>query len=310
MSSNTQNPDYPAGAVPVVANPAEEGEVPKRRHPRMSVRNRILFFVTAWLIVLMPFLFWWNTWFGRQLSDAKLNQYLHDQQKPRHIQHALVQIGDRMARHEASVTKYYPELVALAAFPADEIRNTDAWAMGQDSSNPAFHEALLKMLRDLSPMVRGNAALALVRFGDATGKPEIMSLLQPSKIKAPKGGRVLDVTRPGTPIHQNGLVIKLRSDDQNKNETTEVRSAISGRVRSIEVRTGDRVRTGDELAVIDPGAEQVWEALRALHIIGNLNDLPAVLPYERELPNLPDRIRQQASLTEKVIRERAGQEHN
>src|SRR5437764_9976455 len=66
-----------------------------RRHARMSVRNRVLFFVTAWLIVLMPFLFWWNTWFGRHLSDPKLNEYLHDTQKPRHIQHALVQIGDR-----------------------------------------------------------------------------------------------------------------------------------------------------------------------------------------------------------------------
>jgi len=32
--------------------------------------------------------------------------------------------------------------------------------------------------------------------------------------------------------------------------------------------------------------------------------------FEREVPNLPDRIRQQASLTEKAIRERAGQEKN
>ena len=33
--------------------------------PRMSTRNRLLFFVTGWLIAFMPFLFWWNTWFGR-----------------------------------------------------------------------------------------------------------------------------------------------------------------------------------------------------------------------------------------------------
>ena len=39
----------------------------------------------------MPFLFWWNTWFGRHLSDKQVNKYLHDEQKPRHIQHALVQ---------------------------------------------------------------------------------------------------------------------------------------------------------------------------------------------------------------------------
>ena len=39
-------------------------------------------------------------------------------------------------------------------------------------------QALLKMLADPSPMVRGNAALSLVRFGDASGRPQILALLQ------------------------------------------------------------------------------------------------------------------------------------
>ena len=66
---------------------------PKRS---MSRTQKILFFATGWLIVLMPFLFWWNTWFGRHLSDQQLTEYLHDDKKPRHIQHALVQMGERM----------------------------------------------------------------------------------------------------------------------------------------------------------------------------------------------------------------------
>ncbi len=130
----------------------------------MSTRNRLLFFFTAWLIVLMPFLFWWNTWFGRQLSDQQLNEYLQDNKKPRHIQHALVQIGERVTRHDASVTHWYPDVVRLASYPIEEVRNTDAWVMGQDAtskdaSSAGFHEALLKMLNDSSLMVRGNAAL-------------------------------------------------------------------------------------------------------------------------------------------------------
>jgi len=40
------------------------------------------FFVTAWLIVLMPFLFWWNTWFGRQLPDKQISEYLQDEKHP------------------------------------------------------------------------------------------------------------------------------------------------------------------------------------------------------------------------------------
>jgi len=43
--------------------PVEPEKKPKRH---MSTGQRLLFFLTAWLICLMPFLFWWNTWFGRQ----------------------------------------------------------------------------------------------------------------------------------------------------------------------------------------------------------------------------------------------------
>jgi len=65
---------------------------------RMSTTQRLLLFATAWLICLMPFLFWWSTWFGRPLSDRQLNDYLQDNKHPRHIQHALVRLGDWMPR--------------------------------------------------------------------------------------------------------------------------------------------------------------------------------------------------------------------
>src|SRR6202049_724498 len=68
---------------------------------RMSARNRLIFLLVACLIVLMPFLFWWSTWFGRRLSDTQITAYLNDDKHPRHIQHALVQLGERMARQDA-----------------------------------------------------------------------------------------------------------------------------------------------------------------------------------------------------------------
>jgi biotin carboxyl carrier protein len=271
---------------------------------RMSTGNRILFFVTAWLIVLMPFLFWWNTWFGRQLSETQLTEYLHDEKKPRHIQHALVQIGERMGRQDQAVKVDYPDLVRLASHPVEEVRNTDAWVMGQDTSGPGFHEALLKMLQDSSPMVRGNAALSLVRYGDATGQPQIIALLQAAHVNSPASGRILDADKPGTAIHQGGLVAKLQTQDQSQ-QTIEIRSPISGRLRSVSVQTGQNVTAGSEIATVDPGTEQVWEALRALYLVGQPEDLPAITPYERDVPENPDHIRQQAALTEKAIRERA-----
>ncbi len=285
----------------------ESSAKPRRR---MSTGNRILFFVTAWLIVLMPFLFWWNTWFGRQLSNQQLTEYLHDEKKPRHIQHALVQIGERMARNDQAVKADYPDLVRLATHPVEEVRNTDAWVMGQDTSGPGFHEALLKMLNDSSPMVRGNAALSLVRYGDATGRPQILALLQPAQVTCPADGRVLDADKPGTAIHQGGLIAKLEIQSQESQadqsqKTVEVRSPIAGRLRSVSVQTGQNVTAGSEIATVDPGTEQVWEALRALYLVGRPEDLPAITPYERDVPENPDHIRQQASLTDKAIRERA-----
>src|SRR5882724_8334224 len=275
----------------------ESGKKPKHK---MSTGQRLLFFLTAWLICLMPFLFWWNTWFGRQLPDKQLVEYLNDEKKPRHIQHALVQIGERMGKHDASVTRWYPELIRLATHHVEEVRNTDAWVMGQDTSGAGFHEALLKMLGDSSPIVRGNAALSLVRFGDASGRAEIVRLLQPATVTAPQSGTITDTSSVGTITHQNGVIAKLQAGGK----ISEIRSPIGGRVRTLAVQTGKNVAAGDEIATVSPGTDQAWEALRALYLVGQLDDLPSVLPYERELPDIPDHVRQQATETEKAIRER------
>jgi len=275
----------------------------------MSARNRLLFFVVAWLIVLMPFLFWWNTWFGRQLPDRQISEYLNDEKHPRHIQHALVQVGERMARRDAGAARWYPEMVRLSAHPVEEVRNTDAWVMGQDISGAGFHAALLKMLNDSSLMVRGNAALSLVRFGDSAGRPQIVALLQPAIVTAPSAGRVTDTDKVGTSIHRGGLIAKLQVDrsaaaSQNGQQTAEIRSPITGRIRTLSVATGATVTMGTEVARVDPADDQVWEALRALYLVGQVEDLPAIRPYQRELPEISYRIRQQAVLTEKAIRDR------
>jgi hypothetical protein len=173
--------------------------------------------------------------------------------------------------------------------------------MGQDTAGAGFHDALLKMLNDASPMVRGNAALSLVRFGDATGRPQIVALLQPAHITSPDAGRIADADRPGTAIHQGGLIAKLQAGNA---PVEEIRSPIPGRIRSV-AGTGLNVAAGAEIAVVDPSTEQVWEALRALYLIGQLEDIPAIVPYERELPDISNDVRQQAIITERAIRERA-----
>jgi len=285
----------------------EASAVPEQRHAKrsMSRTQKILFFATGWLIVLMPFLFWWNTWFGRHLSDQQLTEYLHDDKKPRHIQQALVQISERISHKDAAVRQWYPDLERLANDPVEEVRNTDAWVMGQDTSGARFHDTLLKMLSDSSPMVRGNAALSLVRFGDASGRLQIVALLQPAQITAPVDGRVVDADRPGTAIHQGGLLAKVAT--AGSSAPVEIRSPIPGRIRSVS-QPGANVTAGSEVAVVDPGTDQVWEALRALYLVGQVDDLAAIRPYERELPDISNDVRQQALETEKAIEQRAKKE--
>jgi hypothetical protein len=103
-------PDIPDAQLGSDGAPA----IPPKPKRSMSRTQKILFFATGWLIVLMPFLFWWNTWFGRHLSDQQMAEYLHDSKHPRHIQHALVQLGERMAQPGSganAVQKWYPDLV-------------------------------------------------------------------------------------------------------------------------------------------------------------------------------------------------------
>jgi hypothetical protein len=318
MSAQPGSPSTPQPAS------SPERETPGKPGRSMSRTQKILFFATGWLIVLMPFLFWWNTWFGRHLSDPQMTEYLHDDKKPRHIQHALVQLGDRMSRGDAAAKQWYPDLVHLAGDPVEEVRNTDAWVMGQDISGAGFHDTLRQMLTDSSPTVRGNAALSLVRFGDATGRPQIVALLAPAEVRVPTSGQlgpstpddfwsdrgrtasVVDRASPGTSIRELGVVVKLGvAVGPDGTGVVELRSPITGRVRTMSAV--QQVHPGDVLAVIDPATEQVWEALRALYLVGQTDDLPAIRPYERDLPGVSNDVRQQAIETEKAIQKRSQQ---
>src|SRR5882724_8968682 len=131
----------------------------------------LLITLFALLLVLFPFLFWYLTWFGRKLTDPQIDSYLADKSSPRHGQHALVQIGERLTQHR-DASRWYPGVIEQASNPSLELRQTAAWIMGQDRNYPPFHETLLRLIHDPEPMVRRNAALALAVFGDAAARPE------------------------------------------------------------------------------------------------------------------------------------------
>lgn len=264
---------------------------------RWRVPSPIWVMLLVFASILVPYLFWQGTWFGRPLNDQQLARYLDDKEKPRHVQHALSQIADRIVRRDPSVSKWYPKVIAAASSPVLEVRLTAAWVMGQDNHNEEFHSTLSRMLDDPEPMVRRNAALALVRFGDARARPVLAQMLRPYLLTAPAAGKFSMRLREDDPVNVGTMVAHI--------DQAEVRSPVPGQVRRRLQQEGAQVRTGDPIAELGPAPEQVWEALRALYLIGTPDDLPDVERFLRPAPGMPDRVQQQARLTADAIRSRA-----
>jgi biotin carboxyl carrier protein len=272
---------------------------PSRKYPWAIV-------VVVVLFVVVPFVSWYGTWFGRPLSDPKMLEYLHDQNKPRNVQHALSQIGNRIIDADQSVKRFYPEVVGASENKQPEVRMTAAWAMGQDNTYQDFHTALLTMLQDPIAGVRHNAALGLVRFGDSSGRQELVAMLKPYAVLSERAGTVdLVVKEPGVSVAANGTLARLQEASGN---TIEIHAVEAGRVESISIANHSSVEAGTELMTLAPSTEQVWEALRALYIVGKPEDIPEIQRYMRPSPTIPDRIQKQATSTAEAIRDRAGSE--
>ena len=272
-----------------------------RSRPGMPLRWTYAILILAFLFVLMPFLFWRQTWFGSPLTDEEIGKNFADVQHPRKIQHALAQVEKRMAQGDASASRWYPQVIAQADSQVHELRMTAAWVMGQDNKVPEFHQALLRLLRDSHPMVRRNAALALVRFGDASGHSEIIGLLLPYEMKSPAAGALGQRLQAGDSINPGTLVGRITAGDQE----TEIRADVPGTLDQWLASEGATVQAGQGIATLAPDQSSVWEALRALVLIGRAEDLPIVERYTSRFGDAPESIQQQARATAQAIRKRA-----
>lgn len=247
------------------------------------------------------FLFWYQTWFGRPLSDQEMTDWLTDTSAPHKTQHAMTQLAARMSRRDPAVKRWYPQLIALAETREPGLRLMAAWAMGQDDQSQEFHEELRKLLQDTVPMVRWNAALALVRFHDAAGEQQLRTMLRPLSVLASQGGSVVFRVKEGEEVNNGSLLAEV----QGLAGVAQVRSPLAGRVERLGVADGTKVNSGETIACLAPGAEQVWESLRALYLVGREEDLDDVERFARGVPGMPEGVRRQAALTAQAIRLRA-----
>ena len=258
--------------------------------------------VLAVLFVVVPFLTWYLTWFGRPLSDDDITKYLSDRQNVRRVQQALTQVEERIEKGDATARRWYPQIVGLMESPVAEIRKTVAWVMGQDNNSKEFHAGLRKLVTDPHPAVRRNAAVQLVRFKDTAGLGELRAMLVPFDVLAPVEGTVGSVLAAGGEVRENALVARI-TDAQN--QVQEVRSPLHGKIVGVHTSTGARVSAGGPLLAIGPDEEFVYEALRALYFVGESEDLKEVERYARGVEGMPQRVKEQAAQTAKAIRGRS-----
>ena len=284
--------------------PATEDATTKPIKPGMKQRWLVIILALTFLFVLMPFLFWQATWFGRPLNDAQLEKALANVDQPREIQHALSQVADRILSPNPatrdSARRFYPDVTRLAHTGGDEIRLTTAWVMGQDNAVPEFHQALSQLLEDPNPMVRRNAALSLVRFGDVAGRDEIRRILLPYAMAASRNGKLVERLKPGDVINPGTLLGRVDAD----HEKFELRSQVPGTIERWLVQDGATIAVKQPVLNIDPSTSEVWEALRALYLVGEKQDLPSVERFAQPQQGMPADVRQQAAVTAREIESR------
>lgn len=287
MTSTTENPNGNKSAATLKSS----GE--QRR------RSSIPLTIVAALFVIGALMTWYLTWFGRGLNDQEITEYLSDTSKPRRVQHALSQIAERIASGDQAAKQWYARIIDLSRSDVVEVRLTASWAMGQDNRSQEFHEALLNRLRsDPEPIVRRNAAIQLVRFGDGSGHMEIVAILEPIGVTAPSSGVIINSLPVGLVVRRNALLAKI---DREAGGVV-IRAPIPGKIAS-NVERNRNVAAGDRLFEIASDEESVWEALRALYYVGKAEDLEKISAYIDG--DSSDRVKKQAALTVQAIQSRA-----
>ena len=256
--------------------------------------------VVAILFVVVPFLTWYWTWFGRTLSDAEIERYLREG-NVRHTQHALSQVGERIEKGQEGAGRWNGQVVALAASPSPDVRMTAAWVMGLEHKSGEFQAALARLLEDPEPIVRRNAALALVRFGDPRCRAELAAMLRPFTVRAAAGGTARTALTAGSRVKRESLLLKFSDPSGGGGE---VRSPLPGRVERALVRDGEAFVAGAELFVLAPDEEQVSDALTGLFYFGQAEELTDVERYAAGVEGMSGELKANAARTAEAIRRR------
>jgi hypothetical protein len=266
-----------------------------------ALKSQLILVAILLICTVLPSMFWHDVWFGRVLDDQELSEYLADNESPRRIQHALVQLGERMEQGEELSNTWYQRILELSKHGQVEIRTLSAWIMGKGTDQPVFRQKLLQMLGDPHPLVRRNAALSLVRFGDSSGRSELQAMLGSFVVESPFEGKLSFLVEEKDWADSGSRIARVTTEAG----VEDVVAPVSGQVESRLASDESQVKSGARLLVLLPDPEHVWESLRALYLVGTLEDLALVESF-RERTEYGETLQRQIELTREAILEREG----
>jgi pyruvate/2-oxoglutarate dehydrogenase complex dihydrolipoamide acyltransferase (E2) component len=128
-------------------------------------------------------------------------------------------------------------------------------------------------------------------------------MLRPLSVKLPQAGTLLTVLPVKSSVTREAMLARVRDE---KGAVQEVRAPVAGKIERVSVTDGASVALGAELLVLAPDGKNVWEALRALYLVGESDDLPEIERYARgDVAGMSDEIKKQAAQTAEAIKSRA-----
>ena len=86
---------------------------------------------------------------------------------------------------------------------------------------------------------------------------------------------------------------------------SEGRLPVPGRIAKVNKANGSQISHDEEILSLNADEDSIWEALRALALVGTAEDVPLVQSYA-ESTEVAQRIKEQARLTAQTIQSRKG----
>jgi len=126
-------------------------------------------------------------------------------------------------------------------------------------------------------------------------------MLNPFTVNAPVGGTLESNLSKAASVSRGTLLARIREPN---GEIAAMRSPLSGSIDNIIAATGSPVTTGQAILTIKSDEQSIWEALRALAVVGTPGDLQLIGSYASGAATSSDRLKQQATLTANAIKSR------